>query len=182
MKKFVLFLSLLICITANAQNYYDSSMVEKKKPEKETFWDKTFVGGSCGFMFGNKTIVNLSPIVGYKITDKVHAGVGITYEYYRYSDPNYYLETNIYGGSVFSRYYFRPTVFGHAELEYLNLEAFDYDDRRVDVESMLVGAGFIQHFGRNSGIVAMALYNLTESAYTPYGSPIIIRLGVNIGL
>jgi long-subunit fatty acid transport protein len=159
----------------------DSSMF-RRHPPKERFLDKVYVGGNVGAQFGAVTVVELSPLVGYRITDKISAGVGFTYQYYHYKVPPYDLETNVFGGRVFGRYLFTDYLFGHVEYEYLNLEAFDYyPRRRVDVGSLLAGGGYIQRFNGNSGFFAMVLYNFTESVYTPYTNP-IIRIGVLIGL
>ena len=158
----------------------DSTMIRKHPPEKN-FWDKVYFGGNFGLQFGTSTFIDLSPLMGYRITDKFSAGVGVTYQYYHYKDRYYDLATNVYGGRIFGRYMFTDNLFGHAEYEYLNLEAFDFfPRRRVDVGSLLVGGGYIQRIGPNSAMVAMILYNLTESAYTPYQNP-IIRIGFNIG-
>ena len=158
----------------------DSTMLRRHQPKKN-FLDKVFVGGNLGFQFGQQTVADVSPLIGYKITDKIAAGIGVTYQYYSIHNRYYDFQTNVYGGRVFGRYYFTDYLFGHVEYEYLNLEAFDFNRRRVDVESLLAGGGYMQRFGRNSGIVAMILYNFTETAYTPYTNP-IIRIGFVIGL
>ncbi|MBA3706651.1 MAG: hypothetical protein H0W84_12350 [Bacteroidetes bacterium] len=176
----IVFLLSFVALCANAQGQ-DSTMLPKHPP-KERFWDKVFVGGNIGLQFGTVTFAEISPLVGYRFTDKISAGIGATYQYYHYKDKFYDFETNVYGGRVFGRYFFTDFLFAHAEYEYLNLEAFDFfPRRRVDVGSVLAGVGYIQRFSKNSGIVAMILYNFTESAYTPYTNP-IIRIGVNIGL
>jgi hypothetical protein len=172
-------LILLLSILAFCCEGQDSTMV-RKHPPKERFIDKLFTGGNIGAQFGNVTFLDISPLVGYKITDKIAAGIGATYQYYHYKDRYYDLETNVYGGRVFGRYLFTDYLFGHAEYEYLNLEAFDFKRRRVDVESILVGGGYIQKIGPRASIIAMILYNFTESAYTPYSNP-IIRVGFNLG-
>lgn len=181
MRKLILHISFLlftsICFTSDAQ---DSTMIRKRPPQKN-FWDKVFVGGNIGVQFGRETFFDVSPLVGYKFNEKVSAGIGATYQYYSYKDRYYNFETNIYGGRVFGRYNFTNYLFGHLEYEYLNLEAFDFYRRRVDVESVLAGAGYIQRISDRSGIVAMILYNFTESAYTPYTNP-IFRVGFVIGL
>ncbi len=160
----------------------DDSTMFRKHPPKPRFWDNVFIGGGLGAQFGSKTAINISPLIGYKFTEKITAGVGAIYQYFHYREIGYNLETNIFGGNVFGRYFFTKNLFGHAEIEYLNLEAFDYyPTRRVDVESFLAGGGYIQRFGQNSGIILMVLYNFTPSYYTPYNNP-IIRIGLNIGL
>jgi hypothetical protein len=163
-----------------AQSRAQDSTMLPKHPPKERFIDKLFTGGNLGVQFGTVTFVDVSPLVGYRITDKISAGIGATYQYYHYKDKFYDFETNVYGGRVFGRYLFTDYLFGHAEYEYLNLEAFDFNRRRVDVGSLLVGGGYIQRIGDHAAIVAMLLYNFTESAYTPYTNP-IFRIGVNIG-
>ncbi len=175
-------ISIILFFLGGAVCAQDSAMIRKHEP-KPRFLDKVFVGGNVGFQFGTVTFAEVSPLIGYRITDKISAGIGVTYQYYRYKDPNYQLETNVYGGRIFGRYFFTDYLFAHAEYEYLNLEAYDfYPPRRVDVESVLVGGGYFQHInGSNSGIFIMLLYNLTESLYTPYNNP-IVRIGVNLGL
>lgn len=177
--KFKLFLFLtLLAFKGIAQ---DSTMIKKQAP-KSDFWDKLYTGGNLGVQFGTVTFIEVSPLVGYKITDRISAGVGATYQYYQYHDKYYDLKTNVYGGRIFGRYFFTDYLFAHAEYEYLNLEAFDfYPRRRVEVGSLMAGGGYVQRFGEHSGIVAMILYNFTESLYTPYQNP-IIRIGVNFGL
>ncbi len=189
----ILTVSLLISVAANAQ-YYDSTYSQKKQPKQRSQQqkssddntgfdkDKLFFGGGLGLSFGNPNYFDIAPIVGYKITERVSAGVGITYQYYDYNYGTYNFSTNVYGGSVFARYYFTKNLFAHGEIEYLNLADFNNIDKRIGVESVLGGGGYIQRISNNAGIVAMVLYNFTQSEYSPYASPIIFRLGLNIGI
>ena len=155
----------------------------RKNPPKPRFLDKVFVGGNFGLQLGTSTFIDVSPLAGYRITPKLSAGLGVTYQYLHYKDRFYDIETNVFGGRVFGRYLFTDYLFGHAEYEYLNLEAFDYNtSRRVDVISILGGGGYLQRIGPRSALALMVLYNFTESVYTPYSSPIIIRMGVYFGL
>ena len=154
----------------------------RKHPPKHNFWDRIYTGGNIGFQLGTITYAEVSPLIGYRITDKFSAGIGATYQYYHYKDQYFDLTTDVYGGRLFGRYYFTDFFFGHAEYEYLNLEAFDFQRRRVDVNSILAGVGYFQHITQNSGISAMLLYNLTPSVYTPYSGPFIFRVGAVIGL
>lgn len=170
-------LFLILFIGASAQ---DSTML-RKRPLKKPFMDRVFTGGNLGAQFGQVTFIDVSPLIGYRITDKISAGIGATYQYYHYQDKYYDLETNVYGGRVFGRYLFNDYLFAHVEYEYLNLEAFDFQRRRVDVGSLMAGGGYVQHLSDRAAIVAMILYNFTESVYTPYQNP-IIRVGINIGL
>ena len=179
MKQKLSILFFLLCLIVNAQHDYKAQKSQRPK------WfdkEKVFVGGNMGLQFGRVTFVDVSPLVGYRVTERFSAGIGFTYQYYKYNDKIYSFETNVYGGRVFGRYFFTDNFFAHSEYEVLNLEAFDLTPpQRVNVESLLVGGGLMQRFGSNSGITAMILYNFTESYYTPYRNP-IIRVGMVFGL
>ena len=179
LKSFLLF---SVLFSSSVFSQIDSVPVHKREEPKPKpdFLNKLFYGGNLGLQFGTVTFIDVSPLIGYKITTKISAGIGATYEYYHYKDRYYDIETNVYGGRLFGRYYFTKTFFAHGEYEYLNLQAFDYGyPHRIGINSFLAGGGYIQRFGRNSAFVAMILYNFTPTIYTPENP--IIRLGVNIG-
>ncbi len=148
-------------------------------------------GGNLSLQFGNYTVIDVSPILGYRFTDKIMAGVGGIYQYYSYKDPNFSafnFQTDIYGGKLFGRYYFLDFLFAHGEYELLSLETEYFDPlnmrhtgKRFNVHSVLVGAGYAQLVGRNSAIYLMVLYNLNETVDTPYSNP-VFRIGFDIGL
>lgn len=175
--KLILAMLALNIVSAIAQN----NSILPKQQDGGSILEKLYFGGNFGLQFGTITYIDVSPLVGYRITERISAGVGITYQYYHYKDKSYNFSTNVFGGRVFGRYLFTEHLLGHAEYEYLNLEAFDlYPRRRVGVESLLAGGGYIQSFGTNSSFVALLLYNFTPSVYTPYSNP-VIRVGVNFG-
>jgi hypothetical protein len=149
-----------------------------------SFWDRVFFGGSLGLQFGDLTFVDVSPLVGYRVTDQLSAGVGATYIYYRYRDYYGEYKTNIYGGRIFGKYYFVENLFGYTEYEILNLERpddFQYNKfTRVNLSSFFVGGGYRQWLGDRAALELMILYNLTEEPYSPYTNP-VIRLGIVAG-
>lgn len=157
--------------------------------ESTPFKDRIFIGGNLGLQFGSATYIDISPLVGYKITERIHAGIGATYIYYKVKDSyyNYAYETSIYGGRLFGRYYFLETLFGHAEFEVLNMDVpeeisgtpnFNYV--RDNITSVMVGGGYAQPIGENSALILMVLWNLTEEQYSPYQNP-IFRIGFSAG-
>jgi len=158
-----------------------------KQPNK--FTDRLFTGGGIGLQFGTQTMIEASPIIGYKITKNFAAGIGITYQYYRMNYNGNVLQTSIYGGSVFTRYYFLQNFFLHAEYEALNLETAFFDpgyfyhkQNRYWVGSVLAGGGYRQFIGEKSSINIMILYNFNDTPYSPYNSPLVYRVGIDIGL
>lgn len=179
LKKHITTYFLLLSCLAFAQ---DSAYTRPKEPKKqERFLDRIFFGGNLGLQFGTVTFIDFSPLAGYRINDKLSAGIGVTYQYYHYQDRYIDFQTNVYGGRIFGRYFFTNYLFAHAEYEYLNLEAFDFRRRRVDVGSLMAGGGYYQRFSDRAGIMAMLLYNFTESVYTPYTNP-IFRVGFVVGI
>lgn len=179
----ILFLFLLAIRPLSAFAQEPEKKVPGEEPkegdnEKRSFTDRVFTGGDLGLQFGTVTLVNLSPLVGYMLTDELAIGTGITYQYY--SNRNYNFSTSIYGGSLFTRYYFDDNLFGHGEYEMLNVEAFDGLHERVNVTSFLVGAGYNQPLGERSAITLLVLWNFTPSYYWPYSNP-VIRGGINFG-
>lgn len=163
---------------------------------KQSFTDKLFFGGNLGLQFGNTTYIDVSPLVGYKVTEKFHAGIGATYIYenskIRVSNSSVLrFETSHYGGRLFGRYYVWENLFAHLEYEYLNLgypdpvysftgTITDLEVDRQNVNSIFVGGGYAQPIGPNAAFVIMALWNINESQYSPYVNP-LFRLGVVAG-
>jgi len=153
------------------------------------FKDRFYFGGNLGLQFGSSTYIDLSPLVGYKITEKLSAGVGATYIYYSIKETayNYGYETSIYGGRVFGRYHFMENLFAHVETEILNMEvpaiisgSNQYTLVRENITSVLAGGGYAQPIGERSALVMMLLWNFNEDQYSPYQNP-IFRIGFNAG-
>jgi hypothetical protein len=160
-----------------------------KGADNQSVWDRMFFGGNLGLQFGDLTYIDVSPLVGYKITEQFHAGIGATYIYYKYNDYYGSYETSIYGGRIFSRYYPFENFFAHIEYEILNLEVpagpssanGNYENLvRDNINSLMVGGGYAQPLGGNAAMVIMLLFNLTEEPYSPYANP-IIRIGFTAG-
>lgn len=184
MRKILASILLISTLNSFAQKNEIAPAASQEKP-KSPFWERVFVGGNVGAQFGNVTMVNVSPIVGYRITPKISAGIGITYQYYSIKTYNY--ETHIYGGRIFARYQPLSFLFLHAEAEALNWNCpTDYiinDFGRVWAPGLLAGGGFTQPIGGGgSSIYIMGLYNFLYNSCSPYGSPFVLRIGANFGL
>jgi hypothetical protein len=160
-----------------------------QEESKPGFFDRVYFGGGLGLQFGDQTVIQVAPIIGYKVTEKFHVGVGGTYIYYHVKDPYYNLEykTNIYGGSVFTKYFLFDEIFAYAEYGILNLEV-PYDPlgsnyylyKRKNVSSLLLGGGYRQMIGESVGIELVVLYDVIDDRDSPYSNP-VIRLGIVAG-
>jgi hypothetical protein len=147
-----------------------------------------FYGGYVGLSFGSVQYVELSPMVGYRFSPKLGAGVGLLY---RYRQDDRYDESNSltdYGGNIFARYYIASGLFAQAEYDYTNYEyvpaSFNNGTERDTYSSLLAGLGFNTAVGRGAGVYALVLYDFNYSAselYQPYDSPWQVRVGVSFG-
>lgn len=146
--------------------------------------DRIYYGGSLGLQFGSITSVNIAPNIGYKLTPRLSAGIGITYIYAKDNRYANSYSINYYGGSIFSRLKITDNIFAHAEYEALTLKAenqFTGDVVKTSVPNLYIGGGYRQAIGTNSSFNILILYNVNESRYSPYSNP-IIRLGFGVGI
>jgi len=161
--------------------------------QERGFWDKFYAGGTAGLQFGDQTLVNISPLFGYKFTDKISGGITATYIYYKFTDPYHYypdFSTSIYGGSVFGRYFFAENFFAHAEFQELNVQVYEayqsgsniiFGEHRVYVPNLFLGGGYIQRIGERASFQLMLLYDVVQDKNSIYRNP-IIRVGFGFGL
>jgi hypothetical protein len=160
---------------------------------QHSFLDKVFVGGNLGLNFSsNFTLINISPNVGYMITEKWAAGIGVIYQYRNdQRSPGLEIKTNDYGFNLFTRYQVFQPIFVQVEYEYLNFEFAtglgvnnEVLTDREGYNSLFLGGGLAQPIGRNASFNITVLYNVlydnTEDP-RPYGSPLVIRAGAAVG-
>lgn len=155
--------------------------------DKPAFKDRIFVGGGIGGGFGSsQDFFSISPIIGYKLNEKLVPGISLMF---RYTNNKFYtphISTTDYGISPFIRYMIGGGLFLHTEYEYLNYEypTSPTETRRQGFSSFLAGGGFFQPIGRRAGFYASALYNFSYKSNTqiyPYSSPLIFRFGITAG-
>ncbi len=159
---------------------------------KVPFKDRIFVGGSLGLSFGDYTFIEVAPIVGYKITDALSAGVGGRYSYVNVNDQflGYSYNYNSYGGSLFSRFIVYKGIFLAAEFEANNFEVFRLIDPingvfttdRAWIPSLLLGGGYMQNAGGKVSVYLSLLYDVLQDPNSPYYRIPVIRGGIAIGL
>ncbi len=172
----------LLALSSFAQN---DDYVGKPKPKKDSInWQKIkskiYTGGNVGLQFGTVTFVNLSPIIGYKITDDLSVAAGPIYYYLQYNRGAYSLPFSAFGARVFARYFVYNDIFLQAEYETLNGK-WDYGKQRFFVPSFFAGVGYRQRLNSNISLNFLVMWNFLQSTYSPYQNP-VIRGGINIGL
>lgn len=157
---------------------------EKEKEKPKTPWrDKVFFGGSFGLQFGTITLIDISPLVGIRLTRQLQIGTGFSYKYFknnRYRPP---YSTTILGGRFFARYQVIDNLFLHLEHESFGFETRDSTGRKIGrrwYHNVLVGGGYSQPLGRRSALNIFILYNLNHRPSRPsvYSSPWITRIDI----
>jgi hypothetical protein len=209
-------LPLVLLILFGGYSYGQES--KSKQSASRSFKDRLFVGGALGFSFGNySSLIDVSPIFGFAVTDRFVVGLGLTYKYYKYKeyyatfDNNgiingfYDLKTNMYGGSIWMRYFLTgigipviENIFLHAEVEPLLFNhnyrfdpggnfydpygnRYSKDNEQITLTSYFLGGGLRQMLGQRSYLYIEVLWNFNEELYTPYSNP-RIRIGVAAAL
>lgn len=127
--------------------------------------DKIFLGGNFGGnLAGSNSFLDISPIVGYRVTDKFMVGVGGVGQFFKRDS----FTNRVFGGKVFARYDVFKNLFLHTEYERLNQRQSGQDQSFV-FEGLLTGAGYQQRMGPGY-FSAMILYNWLDNADNPVGS------------
>lgn len=153
---------------AQFEDFEDNSDNE----QKSTLREKIFMGGDFGVQLGTLTFLNISPQVGYNITNYWSAGVCSTFMYFRNSYLNY--QTSAYGGGVFTELYPFDILVLHGETQMVNIQAFDtfYNPFRTWDLNLLGGGGYRQKIGTKGAINYLILWNFTQSEYSVYSNPV----------
>lgn len=188
MKKTVI---ILICFSIFSVSTAQGGWEDGDKPPLK---ERLFFGGSIGLQFGTITFIEVSPLMGVRLTERFSPGVSLLYNYYKTNFIQSY-DTHIFGGSVFSRYTLlqnmnkyiplgiNASIIGHAEYEALNLETDRFDalgehgsQDRFWQHNVYLGGGLGFHAGKNAMFTIFLLWNLNETANSLYSNP-VIRVG-----
>lgn len=165
----------------------DTLNTARKPHRNQSFLSKMDFGGSLGAQFGDVTFIEVAPVASYRVTEKFHAGLGLTYQYYKvnYSGMDDY-SSSAYGGSIFLRYFIWRDLFAHAEYAPLYITNFyDYmmpvpGYNNVWAQDLFIGGGYRQWIGQKAFMSFMILWNVNETYYSPYSNP-VIRIGFGTG-
>lgn len=193
MKRLLLCLFMVAAVQLAHAQYYKTDTLPRRKRQVES--SRLILGGSLGLSFGDYTNINVSPLVGYRISQLFAAGINVNAQYgaENFRDFNNNLiqknKYTIFGGGVWGRVYPLEWLFIHIQPEYnfINLNTTYYDDPKQTVKdnygvpSLLMGAGYVQPIGGRASFSIMALYDVLQDSRSPY-SGIILRIGANLGI
>jgi len=166
MKKIGLFLLLIVLGTgANAQ--FNLSRMT--------------IGGGIGLQFGDYTVVNIAPQVGYNFSDYFNAGAGFTYTYYgeKYNHEQMKQTNSYFGFNVYGKFYPIPYVVLMVQPEINRMWRANkdlrtgYKDKKEEIVPVcLVGGGL-----RLGPMTAMIQYDVAQNSNSPYGNRLFYSVG-----
>ena len=148
--------------------------------------------------FGTRTYIDLAPMVGYHVLDRLAFAIGPHYIYQTQKANAYYpydYQTHAYGLKGFARFSlitnaeeFLPIklfseLFVHLEYEGIKKEKAYYvppynEDGRYIYNGFLVGGGLAQRVGIHNSVSFTILWDINELTVSPYSNP-IFRVGFN---
>ncbi len=148
--------------------------------------------------FGTRTYIDLAPMVGYHVMNRLAIAIGPHYIFQTQNANAYYqssYQTHAYGLKGFARFSlitnaeeFLPInlfseLFVHVEYEGLSLEKAYYvppytEEGRFVYNGFLVGGGLSQRVGMHNSVSFTILWDINEMTVSPYSNP-IFRVGFN---
>lgn len=187
-------LLLIFIVGILSYSTYAQSEKDSTNQSKESFKDRLYFDGNFNLGFGTQTFINFSPKIGYKITDKFSAGVGLKFWYNSLNNGYYKSSGTVYGGGFFARRSLTQNLYLTSEFEHLNIGGIYNSKEPLWVNFLFVGGGYQQSIGGVVNVNAALLYDVLYDPYlNPYSSylypsiniagiPLIIRFGISIGI
>ena len=189
MKKTVITsLLILVAFIANAQySTYGTSQQRRQQETVETKKSgfdsrKLTFGGGFGLQFGDYTVINIAPQVGYDFSKYVNAGVGLNYTHYnesytyfdRMKETSNYFGINVYG-KLYPVPYIVLMVQPEANRMWQSVKNKRTGEKWTEekfVPVVIVGGGV-----RLGPITAMIQYDVVQDNRSPYGDNIFYSVG-----
>ncbi|MBF9140576.1 hypothetical protein [Hymenobacter properus] len=169
---------------------------EDKPPTKKFIYANLGLGYTSVDGIGNFN-ASLAPALGFRVTDKLAIGPGLSYSYNNYSlsPESFYrtygftyptpsgtltasgansLSSSSLGFKAFAQYIVYKEFFLHAEYEVTNAQLAGYDQYNYlvklnrTVTSPLAGIGYRSQLGERAAVDILGLYNFGSSAFSLY--------------
>ena len=159
---------------------------------------KFFLIPEIWLSFGSSTYIDIAPMVGYHVLDRLALGLGPHYIYQSNrasSGIAYDYQTHSYGLKGFIRFSLITNaeewlpiklfseLFAHFEYEGLSLEKAYYvppftEEGRYIYHGILLGGGLSQRVGIHNSVSFTVLWDINELTISPYTNP-VFRVGFN---
>lgn len=191
-KYFFIFVYVINYATSIAQTdstYFQLPQNKKESKKQSSFQlsDKITFGGNFAFFTSNSsTFVDISPLIGYKLTNFILVGAGPVYNYYSEYQYGTRFTFDIYGVRAMGRIYFLESLFFQTGWDLLNRSIYVYNFNvlqkdRIWVQNIWIGGGVRYIIGSNAYMFTSILFNLNQNNYSPYPNP-YIQIGFITGI
>jgi hypothetical protein len=175
-----------------------SVFAQDESGSKGTF----YIAPDFGLMLGTVNRIEISPALGYCITDRLSIAGGFKYEFYsetRLYASQYPVKTSIFGPRAFARYTvfenigdylpigINTALFGHAEFESSSLEnkyfsnSISPGNGRFWYSTVLLGGGISQAASERINLTILLLWDADPGSVSFYSNP-VIRFGLQFML
>jgi len=153
---------------------------------KKSFKERLYFGGYIGLQFGTFTSIDISPLIGYRITPDFNVGIGVLYNYtsWDYGPPVGQHGYSSWGGRLTSNYTLFNFIVLGVEYQYRMVETvYNVADNSFETQGinvLFLGGGIRQKVGGNTYMFLMAYYDVLQEQYSPYDN-VVLRIGVSAG-
>lgn len=167
-------------LAQNDSTYFQLPNNKKEEKKKDFSWaERISVGGSFAFFASSRyTFIDLSPLIGYRLSKLFLIGAGPVYNYYSEYAYNTRYTFNMYGFRIMARMYFIQNLFFQTGWDNLNRSIYvirnnTLQQDRIWIQNIWVGGGVRYSVGANSYMFTSVLFNLNQTNYSPYPNPYI---------
>lgn len=172
----------------NVNNAKNNSQKSAPKSTEDILKEKLYYGAYVYITaysappYGAVTYYELSPNIGYKITDKFSAGLQLLYNNSILSGGGIKTESySIIGGGIFARYLFVKFLFLQVEYDVLAVPSNYLGNtvtKRAASEEKMLGLGFKRNISDKFSYFIMLSYDFNPANNSPYYyDPLVYRLG-----
>lgn len=143
-------------------------------------WRRVTVSGGLGLQFGDYTLINIAPQIGYDLTDYLNMGVGINYSHFseKINRSSYKLSNNYLGMNAYVKLYPLPFIVLMAQPEINRMwMTIKYDNGTKIEETKMVPTCLVGGGLRIGAMTAMIQYDLAQNSRSPYGSKLFYSVG-----
>lgn len=182
----ILFIFSYMPLVTHGQFGKPAEKVEDPHVRDIPFKERIFVGGFLGLQLGTFTSINFSAHTGIRITNRLSAGFGGSYQFANDKWLGESYTSHTYGGNVFARFRVIGDGFIHAENEWLNLQSrLDLEDpvnrQRISEQNQLLGVGYGLRMSPRARFNILVLYNFNTKSQAYFDNP-FFRAGIDIYL
>ena len=190
MKKLILILLMSSFTIMAEETEFDPNLLPEKSISAPSGSNNVFYGGNINFSFWNKYFyIGLFPMIGYKITPELSAGLRLGYAYVTDGRFSPTLKSNNYGAGAFTRYNVIPEMYLKAEFIYFSFEKATnvtnsgYSTTRYGVPLLLLGAGYLHQVNANISVFFEVSFDVINDSNSPFksGEP-LFGIGMAVGL